>query len=118
MAKKNLINADMLLAMPRKTLLPIEIVVEEPAIVAPEPQPTLSLTKETEAVASIKRGLKGHETRATFIVDENLLEKLKAIAYWERLNFKEVINDMILNYLEGYEKQKGAINAIPNYRKS
>ena len=118
MAKKNLINADMLLATPRKTVLPIEIVVEEPAHVALEPQPTLPLSEETEPVASVKRGLKGNETRATFIVDENLLEKLKAIAYWERLNIKEVINDMILNYLEGYEKHKGAIKSIPNNRKS
>ena len=117
MAKKNLINADMLLATPRKTIIPTEIKIEEPANVAPEPPAALPEVDENEPVASVKRGLKRNETRATFIVDENLLEKLKAIAYWERLNIKEVINNMILNYLDTFEKQKGEIKYIPNNRK-
>ncbi len=118
MAKKNLINADMLLATPRKTILSTEIKVEEPANVAPEPPAALPEVEVSEPVASVKRGLKGNETRATFIVDENLLEKLKAIAYWERLNIKEVINDMILNYIDTFEKQKGEIKSVPNNRKA
>jgi len=47
-------------------------------------------------------GLKNEWRRATFIVKEPLLEKLKDIAYWERKTIKEVIN----NLLEGYLKSK------------
>lgn len=128
MAKKNLINADMLLATPRKASEPISKEVETPAIVAvvtPEPQPEPEVISEPiipipeiveetpQPVASVKRGLKGNDTRATFIVDENLLEKLKAIAYWERLNIKDVINDTFLNFIESFEKQNGEIKPIP-----
>ena len=130
MAKKNLINADMLLATPRKPAELIATEVETP-IVVPEPQPepqaiaepiiqaiqanqAPEIIEETpQPIASVKRGLKGNETRATFIIDENLLEKLKAIAYWERLNIKEVVNDIFISYIENYEKQNGEIKTIP-----
>ena len=119
MAKKNLINADMLLATPRKAVetvapsveIPIEVVIQ-PQQIAVEPENT-----EPASVSSVKRGLKRHETRATFIVDEALLEKLKAIAYWERLNIKDVINDTLQNYVDAYQTQNGAIKSIPNSRK-
>jgi hypothetical protein len=126
MAKKNLINADMLLATPRKAAEPVPTEVEIPAIITvitPEPEPqvisepivqTPEIVEETpQPVASVKRGLKGNDTRATFIVDENLLEKLKAIAYWERLNIKDVINDTFLSFIESFEKQNGEIKPIP-----
>jgi hypothetical protein len=34
-------------------------------------------------------------TRATFIVREDLLKKLKALAYWERKEIKEVVEEAI-----------------------
>lgn len=124
MAKKNLINADMLLATPRKIYESIEptlSVAQEPfkvtiheiidlpdAVVEPEPK----------TVSSVKRGLKGSETRATFIVDENLVEKLKAVAYWERLNIKDVINDAFQHYIAQFETQNGEIKPVPNNRKA
>ena len=131
MAKKNLINADMLLATPRKATEPVVATEVENPVVVPEPQPqpeplviaepiiqtiqAPEIVEETpsQPVTSVKRGLKGNETRATFSVDENLLEKLKAIAYWERLNIKEVVNDIFISYIENYEKQNGRINTIP-----
>ena len=121
MAKKNLINADMLLATPRKAPEPTLSVAEEPFKVTIHE--IIELPNEivespaAAPISSVKRGLKGSETRATFIVDENLLEKLKAVAYWERLNIKDVINDTFINYLEAYERQNGEIKAIPNNRK-
>jgi hypothetical protein len=121
MAKKNLINADMLLATPRKIVEPtppVEMALPEPTpIVILEPEPIIAIPEVIEEpalpVASVKRGLKGNETRATFIVDEILLEKLKAIAYWERLNIKEVINETFLNYIESYEKRNTDVKPIP-----
>ncbi len=122
MAKKNLINADMLLATPRKAPEPELSMAEEPFKVTIHEiidlPGALDEPESTQPVSSVKRGLKGNETRATFIVDENLLEKLKAVAYWERLNIKEVINDTFQNYLDRYEKQNGAIKPIPQNRKA
>lgn len=54
------------------------------------------------------------EIRATFIVDPQDIEKLKAIAYWERLKIKEVADDMIKGYIKAYEKKNGAVKPIPN----
>jgi len=47
------------------------------------------------------------ETRATFIVNIELLEKIKAIAYQERRSYKAVINKAIGDLVEGYEKKNG-----------
>ena len=52
----------------------------------------------------------------TFIVKESKLEKLKALAYWERMQIKEVINDVIEQYIENYENQNGKIKDIPKRR--
>lgn len=60
-------------------------------------------------------GTKENETRATFIVSEQQLESIKALAYWERLSIKELIAHMIEYYLE----TKGEIleTALLSYRK-
>lgn len=60
-------------------------------------------------------GTKENETRATFIVSEQQLESIKALAYWERLSIKELIAHMIECYLE----TKGEIleTALLSYRK-
>ena len=106
MAKKNLINADMLLATPKRQE-EIRQFVEIPVEPPPPPPPPQS------EVASIKKGLKNDETRATFIVREDLLEKLKAVAYWERLNIKDVINEALDRYVGAYERQNGDLKEIP-----
>jgi excisionase family DNA binding protein len=48
---------------------------------------------------SSQEGVKENETRATFIVNEEYLEKLKAIAYWERKPLKSVINNALSEYI-------------------
>lgn len=40
-------------------------------------------------------------TRATFIVREDLLKKLKALAYWERKEIKEVVEEAISTRIGG-----------------
>jgi hypothetical protein len=62
---------------------------------------------------SSQEGTKENETRATFIVREDLLEKLKAIAYWDRVLIKEVINPALEEAVSKYEKKNGTINPIP-----
>lgn len=39
-------------------------------------------------------------TRATFIIDKELLSKLKKKAYWDRLKIKDVLNSALENYLK------------------
>lgn len=62
---------------------------------------------------SSKEGTKDNETRATFIVKEDSLEKLKALAYWERKLIKDVVDEALRDYLDKYEKKNGEIKPIP-----
>jgi hypothetical protein len=48
-----------------------------------------------------QEGLKDGWIRATFILRKDYLEKLKALAYWERKKIKEVIDDALRLYLKG-----------------
>ena len=70
-------------------------------------------TQNKVITKSSQEGTKVNETRATFIVKEELLDKLKAIAYWDRSLIKEVVNTALEEYLEAYEKQKGDIKPVP-----
>ena len=68
-------------------------------------------TTQTKVITkSSQQGTKENETRATFIVKEELLEKIKNVAYWDRVLIKDVINLA----LEDYIKAKGIIKPIPN----
>lgn len=49
---------------------------------------------------SSQEGTKENETRATFIVNEELLDKIKAIAYWDRKMVKDVLNTAIQEYVD------------------
>jgi hypothetical protein len=75
------------------------------------------------------------ETRATFILSEELLDKLKAVAYWKRALIKEVLVEALEGYLTAEEvkprpererkkeqaaaqkrlKQEGAKARLPQY---
>jgi len=50
---------------------------------------------------SSQEGLKDGWTRATFIMREDHLNKIKAIAYWKRKNIKEVMDEALGAYLNG-----------------
>lgn len=56
-----------------------------------------------EIEKSSQEGLPVNWTRATFIVREDLLEKLKDLAYTERRSIKEVINEAIEQFIDGKE---------------
>jgi len=72
------------------------------------------VTQFKEITKSSQRGTKENETRATFIVNEELLEKLKAIAYWDRLLIKDLINTAFEETISKHEKKHGNIKPIPN----
>lgn len=57
-------------------------------------------TQFKEITKSSQEGTKENETRATFIVNEELLDKLKAIAYWDRVLVKDVLNTALQEYID------------------
>lgn len=70
-------------------------------------------TQFKEITKSSQEGTKENETRATFIVKEDLLEKLKAIAYWDRTLIKEVVDKALEEAVVKYEKKNGPVKALP-----
>ena len=58
------------------------------------------VTQTKEITKSSQEGTKENETRATFIINEDLLDKLKAIAYWDRVLVKDVLNAAIQEYVD------------------
>jgi hypothetical protein len=75
------------------------------------------VTQTKEITKSSQEGTKENETRATFIINEELLEKLKAIAYWDRVLIKDVINTALQETIAKYEKKSGEIKPIPKPKK-
>jgi hypothetical protein len=71
------------------------------------------VTQTKEITKSSQEGTKENETRATFIVNEELLEKLKAVAYWERRMIKEVIASALEETVAKYEEKNGPVKLIP-----
>lgn len=71
------------------------------------------VTQTKEITKSSQEGTKEKETRATFIVNEELLDKLKAIAYWDRVLIKEVVDTALQETVAKYEKKNGDIKPIP-----
>ncbi len=63
-----------------------------------------------EIEKSSQEGLPENWTRATFIVREDLLERLKDYAWTDRRSLKEIVNEMLEQYLadkEIIERSKG-----------
>ena len=52
-----------------------------------------------ETSKSSQEGLKDGWTRATFILKKDRLEKIKLLAYWERKQVKEVMDEVLEDYL-------------------
>jgi hypothetical protein len=78
-------------------------------------------TTEIKEIKAVKKeitktsqlGTKEKETRATFIVKEDLLEKMKALAYWDRALIKDIVNMAFEEHISRYEKKKGEIKEMP-----
>lgn len=64
------------------------------------------------SIPAAKRGLQEDLIRATFIIKQDHLEKIKALAYWERIQIKDVIEDMCEQFFENRK-----IRSIPQKQK-
>jgi hypothetical protein len=72
------------------------------------------VTQTKEITKTSQIGTKEAETRATFIVNEGLLDKVKAIAYWDRVQIKDVVGEALTAYATQYEKKNGPLKNIPS----
>ncbi len=70
-------------------------------------------SKETN---TSKLGTKSGETRATFIVNEQQLELIKALALWDRENIKEIMFNALQDYIDNQDSDK-IQKALNLYRK-
>jgi len=56
--------------------------------------------------------------RQTFHLSVDVIEKLQAVAYWERLTMREVLEDAIIEHITRLEKKrKEPYDSIPEGRK-
>lgn len=53
------------------------------------------------------------DVQAGIRLDPELLDKLKAIAYWERKTFKEVVSEGLEAVVKKYEKTNGPVKPAP-----
>jgi uncharacterized protein YnzC (UPF0291/DUF896 family) len=60
-----------------------------------------AMTLKQGVINSSQRGLTNGWTRNTFILREDYLEKIRALAYWERKTIKEVVDEALGSYLKG-----------------
>ena len=60
-------------------------------------------TIKREYEKSSQEGLPENWTRATFILREDLLKKLKDYAYTDRRTLKEIVSEMVESYLKDKE---------------
>lgn len=80
-------------------------------------KPELVETKEVQnkyaqQAPAAKRGLQEDLIRATFILRQDYLEKIKAYAYWERLQIKEVFDEMCEQFFKGKK-----VRSVPQRRR-
>ena len=69
---------------------------------------------------STRVGLKYGEIRFTFVIREDYEEKMKALAYYNRLNIKEMMDEIITEYMEKKKTRDildEAMTAYQNRRK-
>ena len=117
MAKKNFSGGlnSLLGEKPKAEAAPVAAEPKEPkAEAAPvTAEPKAPKAPKKEIINSSQIGTKVNETRATFIVNEDLLEKLKALAYWDRVAIKDIVNQALEDHIARHEKKNGEIKAMP-----
>lgn len=63
--------------------------------------------KDNLTAPSAERGTKPGEARKTYLVDKALAEALEFIAWYDRRKGKEVLRDMMSEYVVRWEKNNG-----------
>lgn len=69
-------------------------------------------SKASNVIPAARRGLQEDLTRATFILKQEYLDKIKAYAYWERLQIKDVLEQMCDDFFDSKK-----VRSIPDRKK-
>ena len=67
--------------------------------------------KDNKTAVSAEKGTKPGEKRKTYIVQADLADKIDAIAYWDRVSIKDVVNDAFTDKVKTYEKKNGSVKS-------
>jgi len=67
------------------------------------------LCNDLKETKEIHKKREAKETKATFVVKCDQLDKLRAISYMERKMIKDVLEEALLLYIEKYKKDNGEI---------
>lgn len=59
----------------------------------------IGMLLKKEIINSSEKGFKDGWTRDTFILRKEYLEKVRALAYWERKKVKDVVDEALGSYL-------------------
>jgi hypothetical protein len=59
------------------------------------------------------RGCKRNETRVTTIMDKDLLDNVRRLAYWDRRKFKDVVTLALEKHIASYVAYNGPLAEIP-----
>lgn len=112
MAKKNL--ASLMNGIMGETK-PAEPAIEQPEATAAEVTEEMKANLEANRRRNVGRPRKGesgsktNEVRATFIVDPELIRKVKYISLVESSLLKDVISEALTTYIEAWESENGKI---------
>ncbi len=69
-----------------------------------------SLIPEEEPEHNPQKTIKPSKNiRTSYIIEEETLNKIKNIAYWDRLTVTDIINKSLKDYIKRYENEKGNI---------
>ncbi|HMK03683.1 MAG TPA: hypothetical protein VK489_05810 [Ferruginibacter sp.] len=68
--------------------------------------------KDNKAAISSEKFTKPGEKRRTYIVDIALSDKIDAIAHWDRVDIKDVVNEAFTGHVAKYEKKNGPVKPV------
>ncbi|HMI79420.1 MAG TPA: hypothetical protein VK484_11545 [Ferruginibacter sp.] len=68
--------------------------------------------KDNKTVSSVEKGTKPGEKRKAYIVNSELAGKIDAIAYWDRVNIKDVVHEAFTDRVTKYEKKNGSVKPV------
>lgn len=71
------------------------------------------IDKNNKDASSVEKGTKPGERRKTYIVANNVADKIDGIAYWDRSPIKTVVNDAFVDYINKWEKKNGRVKLPP-----
>jgi len=67
----------------------------------------------SKIVVNNKRSIPVGKTQVNFNIDNQILEKVKNLAFWENATHSDIYNRSVLKFIELYEKKNGKIKNLP-----